>query len=57
MDLGCYQLESVKTLMRKQDDSCSVVPLDVNSLGELKCYDRPVEGVNNYNVLLTGGVL
>lgn len=57
MDLGCYQLESVKTLMRKQDDSYFAKPLDRNSLGELKLYDRPVEGVNNYNVLLTGGAL
>jgi transposase len=57
MDLGCYQLESIKTLMRKQDDSCFVEPLDGSSLGELKRYDRPIEGVNNYNVLLAGGAL
>jgi transposase len=57
MDLGCYQPESVKTLMRKQNDSCFVEPLDENSLGELKRYNRPTEGVNNYNVLLIGGTL
>jgi hypothetical protein len=57
MDLGCYQLESIKTLMRKQDDSYFVEPLDRSSLGELKRYDRPTEGINNYNVLLIRGAL
>lgn len=57
MELGCYQPESVKTLMRKQNDSCFIEPLDRNLLGELKRYDRPTEGVNNYNALLIGGAL
>jgi len=57
MDLGCYQLESVKTLMRKQDESCFVEPLSKSLLGELTRYNRPMEGVNNYNALLVGAIL
>jgi hypothetical protein len=57
MELGCYQPESVKTLIRKQNDSCFIEPLDRNLLGELKRYDRPTEGINNYNALLIGGAL
>ena len=55
MDLGCCQPESVKTLMRKQNDSRFADPLNESLLGDLKHYDRPMEGINNYNVLLTGG--
>ena len=57
MSLGCYQLDSIKTLMRQQNDLCVTQPLSENLLGELKRYDRPIESVNNYNMLLVGGAL
>lgn len=54
--LGCYPLESVKTLMRQQVDLSYTKQLDDNLLGELKRYNRPKESIIGYNVLLTGGV-
>jgi hypothetical protein len=52
MELGCYQLESIKTLMRQQTASVYSVPLDDKILGNLICYERPKGNVNNYDLLL-----
>jgi transposase len=55
MSLGCYQLESIQSLLRQQNAPIASTPLDVAPLGELTRYERPISGVDNYNVLLTIG--
>lgn len=57
MSLGCYQLESIKTLMRQQQCQGQVEPLGAELLGGLKYYDRPKQGTSGYNALLAGGVV
>lgn len=55
MEIGCYEIGSIKTIMRQQNSSTDFEPLDKNMLGLLSCYDRPKSDVNSYNQLLSGG--
>ncbi|MHA1988852.1 MAG: IS21 family transposase [Promethearchaeota archaeon] len=55
MSLGCYQLESIQSLLRQQNAPIASAPLDTTLLGELTRYERPTSGVDDYNVLLTMG--
>lgn len=58
MGLGCYHLEGIQVLMRQQTGSLLPEPLSKELLGKLTQYERPKDGVNNYNLLLsTGGQL
>ena len=52
MQLGCYQLESIKVLMRHQTSSNEYIPLNENLLGDLIAYDRPKSDVTDYDLLL-----
>lgn len=55
MRLGCYQFESLKTLMRQQLslNVSDTEPLDYDSLGKLTSYNRTKSDVVSYNLLLT----
>jgi transposase len=55
-ELGCYQLDSIQSLMRQQNTSFTAEPLDAKLLGELTRYERPKSDVAEYNLLLTSGV-
>lgn len=52
MQLGCYQVDSIKALMRQQTTAAKVEPLDAELLGNLICYDRPESNISNYDLLL-----
>jgi transposase len=60
MSYGCYQVESIKILMRHQTPALLSEPLDKELLGELTRYERPKGEIGNYDQLLTaaaGGVI
>ena len=54
MELGCYQAESIKGLMRQQTTTTVIEPLAKELLGSLASYDRPKSTTDNYNQLLRG---
>lgn len=55
MNLGCYQFESLKTLMRQQLalNVSDTEPLNYDLLGKLTSYNRTKSNVTSYNLLLT----
>lgn len=53
LDIGCYHLESIQSLMRYKNNNCNqAIPLSSELLGELVRYDRPKEGIKEYDQLL-----
>jgi transposase len=53
MEIGCYQLESIQSLMRQQMNNAEpAVPLSDELLGELTRYNRPKNGIEQYDLLL-----
>lgn len=56
MRLGCYQFESLRTLMRQQLSLAvsNIEPLSKDYLGQLSLYDRPASKIASYNLLLKG---
>ena len=54
MELGCYQVESIKGLMRQQTTTTVIEPLAKELLGNLTYYDRPKSTTDTCNQLLRG---
>lgn len=53
MDIGCYHIESIQSLMRQQINNTEpAIPLSDELLGELTQYNRPKDGIEQYDLLL-----
>jgi transposase len=59
LTIGGYDLDALKLLMRNHlNTPAAITKLDLNDLGKLACYERPIGSIGQYDSLLinTGGL-